>query len=445
MSSKTSKSDMDKRKELFLEFLYYVFDSILIPLIRSNFHVTESNAHGNRIFYFRHDLWRALTEPSLATIKLSMFEEMSTTQARKVLDARTIGFSQIRLLPKARGVRPIMNLRRRVTKLQSGKAVLGRSINAVMAPVFNMLSYERLQQPDRLGSALFSVGDIYPRLKAFRSRLDIRDGTSRTLYFAKVDVQSCFDTIPQCRAVKLIEELCSEEEYRITRHAEIRSSESHGYQSTRAIRQCKPTRKFIATARASEDFAAFEEVLDQTLAVGKKGTVFVDSVVQTCLKREQLLNLLREHVQRNIVKIGKKFFRQKQGIPQGSVLSSILCNFFYAEFERECLEFIDEGDNVLLRLIDDFLFISTNKRHATKFLDIMHAGNESYGIQVKPEKTLTNFDYTFRGLRIPRLSGDKAFPYCGTMIDTATLDLTKDRDRRIDTGMSGTRRRNRLS
>ena len=362
-----------------------------------------------------------------------MFEELPAIQARRVLDARPIGFSQIRLLPKAKGVRPIMNLRRRVTKLQNGKAVLGRSINSVMAPVFNMLSYEKTHQPHRLGSALFSVGDLYPRLKAFRSRLGERDKVRDSLYFAKVDVQSCFDNIPQQRAVELIEKLCSEEEYNIARHAEIRPCESRGYIGE-AWGASKPTKKFIASAKASDDFTPFDETLKQRFARGKKGTVFVDAVVQTCHEKVQLLHLLKEHVQRNIVKIGKKFFRQKQGIPQGSVLSSLLCNFFYAEFEREYLGFLNPTQSILLRLIDDFLLITTDKAHAIRFLEIMHDGNEEYGIRVKSEKSLVNFACTVKGIRIQGLMKSRSFPYCGTKIDTVTLDLTKDRDRRIDTG-----------
>jgi len=139
-----SKTDFVKRQEIFLEFLYYLFDSFLIPLIRSNFHVTESNVHKNRLFYFRHDVWRMLAEPSLAALKSSMFEELETEKALKVLAARPIGHSQIRLLPKNTGFRSISNLRRRTQTRQFGKLVLGRSINSVMTPIFNILKYEKV-------------------------------------------------------------------------------------------------------------------------------------------------------------------------------------------------------------------------------------------------------------------------------------------------------------
>ena len=433
-SMKVAASDIQKRKEIFLEFLYYVFDSLLIPLIRSSFHVTESNVHQNRLFYFRHDTWRALTEPAMADFKYSMYEEIKTVNAKKLLDARALGFSQIRLLPKSNGVRPITNLRRRVTKLQDGKATLGRSINSVMKRVFYVLDFEKRKRPALVGSALFSVGDIYPKLRAFAQSVHGDTPTSKSYYFAKADAKSCFDTIPQQDVVRLITRIASEDDYWIARHAEVKPSDTHGYGVEKHHVDIKPARKFISTARAVTDFQSFDEFITAGLGAAKKHTVFVSSIVQTLQKKEKTLDLLQDHIERNIIKIGKKFFRQKAGIPQGSVLSSLLCNYFYAELEKECLGFLEGEQSILLRLIDDFLLITTNKYHAKRFLQVMHDGVEKYGVEVNPAKSLTNFDVIVNGFQVPCLNESTEFPYCGNLINTKTLEITKDRDRRKGTG-----------
>ena len=433
-SMKIAASDIKKRKEIFLEFLYYVFDSLLIQLIRFNFHVTESNTHQNRIFYFRHDTWRALTEPTMASFKLNMYEEIKTVKAKQLLDARTLGFSQIRLLPKGNGVRPITNLRRRVTKLQNGKVTLGRSINSVMAPVFDVLDFEKKKRPALVGSAIFSVGDMYPKLKAF-AQMGGRDTPHlRPYYFAKADAKSCFDTIPQQAVVRLVKQIASEEDYRIARHAEIKPSDTHVFGVAKGSVEIKPARKFVSTAKAATDFQSFGEFVGADLGANKKNTVFVNSIVQTLQKRGKTLDLLKDHVERNVIKIGKKFFRQKAGIPQGSVLSSLLCNYFYAELEKECLGFLRADESILLRLIDDFLLITTNKDHAKKFLQVMHDGIEKYGVEVNPAKSLANFDVAVNGNQVPVLREGTNFPYCGSSINTKTLEITKDRDRRKGTG-----------
>lgn len=396
--------------------------------------MTESNVHRNRLFFFRHDVWRRLTEPSLSILKLNLFEEVKTATAKKLLDARVLGFSQIRLLPKINGFRPIVNLRRRVSKFQNGKVALGRSINSVMAPVFNMLDYEKKKQARRVGSALFSVGELYPKLKTFRDQLQLGKSRRKPFYFVKADVQSCFDTIPQRPIVRLMENIATEDEYRIARYAEIKSSKTHSYSSEMDHRP-KAARKFIATARATTDFETFDQFVDRRLARGKKSTVFVDNVVQTSQRKDALLDLLEDHVERNIVKIGKKFFRQKAGIPQGSVLSTLLCSYFYAELEKEHLGFLSDDESILLRLIDDFLLITTNHNHAKRFLQVMHGGLEDYGVKVNPAKSLVNFKIILNESRVPQIHGSTAFPYCGSQIDTKTLEITKDRDRRMNTGM----------
>jgi len=144
--------------------------------------------------------------------------------------------------------------------------------------------------------------------------------------------------------------------------------------------------------------------------------------------------------------MGKKFYRQKVGIPQGSVLSSILCNIFYADLEKEKLPFLADSDGILLRLIDDFLFISMNKDHAKEFLQVMNdgkpysmdltQGHPQYGCLINMAKSLVNFNVSINSQKAPRLNGSKYFPFCGTSIHTETLDITKDLTRLEGTGIN---------
>ncbi len=136
-------TDIRKRWELFNEFLYFLFDSILIPLIRSNFYVTESNADKYRVFFFRHDIWRSLVEPAMITLKGKMLEEISLVETMSILDSRRLGFSHIRLLPKGAQMRPIANLRKRIPIRGSPKE-LGLGINKILAPVHTVLQLEKV-------------------------------------------------------------------------------------------------------------------------------------------------------------------------------------------------------------------------------------------------------------------------------------------------------------
>jgi len=174
--------------------------------------------------------------------------------------------------------------------------------------------------------------------------------------------------------------------------------------------------------------------LTKESAAAKNQTVFINGMAQDIQQKHAVLSLLKEHVERNIVKIGKRFYRQKDGIPQGSVLSTLLCSFFYANMEERCLGYTKAEDSLLLRLIDDFLLITTDKAKAERFLRQMHAGLPAYGVQVKKDKTQTNFDMVVDGSLVRGVALDGMFPYCGVLLDTQSLEICKHPAKRSRTG-----------
>ncbi|KAH0423512.1 telomerase reverse transcriptase [Colletotrichum camelliae] len=418
---KTSQSDMKKRLEILNEFLYYVFDSILMPLLRSNFYITESSSHRYRLFFFRHDVWRYVAEPAMATLRANVLEEVSLGDANRILASRRLGFSRIRLLPKGKTMRPITNLRRRA--VVQGRNALGPSINSILGPVHSMLRLESERNPPKLGSSMFSVGDIYTRLRSFSASF----GEDKPkLYFAKVDVQSAFDTIPQDAVVRLMGGVPSQAQYVIKKHLEVKA----GLVDPRLQRRpaSKLTRRWHSLASTRDDPAGFAQVVQERLGPKRKNAVFVGNISRKEHATKYLMDLLESHIQHNLVKVGKKYYRQKKGIPQGSVLSSALCNYFYADLEAGRLSFLHGKDCLLLRLIDDFLLVSTSQRKARKFVQAMHGGVPEYGVAVNPNKTLVNFDLELDGVKVSRASESSPFPYCGLSIDCKTLDIVRDHD-----------------
>lgn len=425
---KMSISDFDKRKELLAEFVYYLFDSFLMPLVRSNFHVTESGAHRNRLFYFRQDIWQQISEPTMAELKANLFEELETEKVRAKLASRTFGFSHVRLLPKAVGFRPITNLRRRPYVWQNGKRILGRSINSAIAPAFRVLNYEKSTHQVELGCSLFSVGDIYPKLKEFTSRQISAGQGGQPLYLAKVDVQACFDTVPQEHLLRVVTALLSSDEYHVENHAEVKPPQVVGQRQE--LVNTKAVIKFSALARPANKFG--HEGLESHEPNDQGNVIAVGPLGHQSHDKRTIAELLREHVEYNIVKIGRKYYRQKNGIPQGSVLSSLLCNFFYGSLEKDILNFTRRADTILIRLIDDFLLVSLDQGVAIRFLQLMHQGIPDYGISVKAEKSLVSFDCHVNGQQVPRCQ-NKEFPYCGLLIDSKTLDIKKNVATRINT------------
>lgn len=367
-----------------------------------------------------------------------MFEELEPERAERVLARRSLGFGALRLLPKSAGIRPILNLRKRTLKEAWGKGRMfpAPSINSRITPVYSMLTYEREQAPSKLGSSMLSVGDMHRRLKMYKEKLSKSPSNSQLgefklppMHFVKLDIKACFDTIPQKKLLSLITELVSEESYRFSKHIEFQPPAS-------ALQQVRPTRRYKSRAAPAMKPQHLLDFINSEGSLKKANTIFVNDRAPKELDTEHLLTLLDEHVRHNLVKIGKKYFRQRNGIPQGSVLSSILCNFFYAELEREVLGFINTESSLLMRLVDDFLLITPNADVAMHFLEVMLQGQPSYGVQVNPAKSMANFSATVDGILLPRLEGSPLFPYCGSLIDTHTLEIHRDKDRILEGGES---------
>lgn len=276
---------------------------------------------------------------------------------------------------------------------------------------------------------MFSVGDIYSRVNAFSASFG--DQLPK-FYFAKADVQSAFDTIPQRAVIELMKGVPSQKQYIMRRHVEVKAGLLDGRHQYHAV--SKLTRRWHSIAIAPNDSANFSQLVENRLGIHRKNTVFVGNMMRKELATVDLMELMTSHIQQNLVKVGKKFYRQKKGIPQGSVLSSALCNYFYADLEAQHLSFLAGGDCLLLRLIDDFLLITTDKAKARKFVEVMHGGFPDYGVTVNPNKTLVNFDMELGGIGIPRVSSGSQFPYCGLGIDYKTLDIVKDRENAKDPG-----------
>lgn len=232
----------------------------------------------------------------------------------------------------------------------------------------------------------------------------------------------------------MVDSLMSAKAYQTGKHVEIRPLGALQRLDGQHV-DPTPLKRWVSHTAPAEDTQSFSQLVQNKLVGTKSNTIFVNTNMQQQETKDDLMHLLREHVERNVVKMGKRFYRQKTGIPQGSILSSILCNYFYAQLEQDVLSFALESDCLLLRLLDDFLLITTNHQHAERFVRVMHRGHADYGVRIKPSKSMTNFDVITEGdIRVPKCSPATHFLYCGVCIDTTTLEVRKNTERSTRAG-----------
>lgn len=121
-------------------------------------------------------------------------------------------------------------------------------------------------------------------------------------------------------------------------------------------------------------------------------SVFVDEMQFFKVSGEDIKETIRKHITENIIKCGKRLYRQNNGIAQGSVISVLLCSLAYASLERHILEKGKSSTKTLLmHFVDDFLLVTTDLDVATFFVQRTHKGLPEYGCWMNPAKTQSTF------------------------------------------------------
>uniref|UniRef100_A0A6M2E6M1 Telomerase reverse transcriptase n=1 Tax=Populus davidiana TaxID=266767 RepID=A0A6M2E6M1_9ROSI len=174
------------------------------------------------------------------------------------------------------------------------------------------------------------------------------------------------------------------------------------------------------------------------------------------LKKEQLLFNLTEHVKCNVLQLDDKFHLQVKGIPQGSILSSLLCSLYYGHLERNVIfpvledlsrrhsyqdasaigsssrnRVVSPPHYMFLRFIDDLLFISTSEKQATGLFSQSRSRFWDYNCFMNKEKFCLSFDIEHvSGLQSNKLYiGEDIISFLqwsGILSNSCTLEVQAD-------------------
>jgi len=355
-----------------------------------------------------------------------------------------LGYGSLRLLPKARDLRPIANLAR--PTYLDGRSLKFDPINRSLERLFQVLRYEVKRKPELLGSSVWGLDDIYFKFAPWVRGLKRRHSRGLPLlYVACIDIQKCFDSIPHGRMHSVAEDIILEDEYLVHRYVKL------------ATALGQPRVKYSKEAATPGEFPTFFD-LAETLAGKLHDVVLTDQVTYPYVDREELSKLLKEHLFQHLLKVGPTYCWQVRGIPQGSILSSLLCNCFYGAMEKE--EFtpdmrgsvlpveaskfdvcpsalFDENETVLMRLTDDYLMLTTTPSTAKSFVSKMHVGLPAYGCYVNPSKTVLNFDLETMGI-LPQPSSGPFVAWCGLKVNYESLEVQSDYSRYFGVELSST-------
>ncbi|XP_063435876.1 telomerase reverse transcriptase-like [Mytilus trossulus] len=396
------------RQHIMVKVWHWIIEEFVLDVIKTFFYVTDTTQHVNRLFYYRKRTWQWLHVKALSDLKKRNIIKLITEDSAKqlIIERQSLGVATLRFFPKSKGLRPIINLGRQQTLF----GIPGLPINKQLLNLLQVLSLIKKMHPHVVGAAKFGQDEVYRTWKSFAVK------QSLPLYFVKTDISSCYDEILQQKLFCIVKNIFNnpeivEDDFIIRRYVKIVNEGG--------VIKRKFVRKAFQLGDYRSDFVKF--LRHQNQEDNSHNIVFVDQVVTQQETRECLLRQLHCHIFHNIIKIGKTYYKQSKGISQGSVISTLLCNMYYGEMERQFP--IYEGE-VMMRIVDDALFVTPSKERAFNYYHKMIDGITDFNFSINKSKVQTNFNVSEFTDGITVLKNTEWLSWCGILLNMRTLETS---------------------
>ncbi|XP_074542590.1 telomerase reverse transcriptase [Halichoeres trimaculatus] len=414
--SKTGKippSELSYRTQILGQFLAWLLDGYVGGLVRACFYATESMGQKNAIRFYRREVWRKLQDLAFrGHLSKGQLEELTPAQVAAL--PKSVVISRLRFIPKTDGMRPITRV--------IGAGAKTRFHQGRVRDLFDVLQACVRCSPSLLGSTVWGQADIHKKLESIAPA---QKENPQTLYFVKMDVGGAFESLPHDKLIEVIGQALSpvqDELITIRSYAKIWPTYHEGLKKV-----------FARQADFMEDNMESTNMKGFVMSLQKRGkvhhSILVEQYFSSDLNGREAMQFFTQMLTGSIVRFGKRTYRQCRGIPQGSVISSMLCCLCYGHMENTLLKSLTKTKGCLMRLMDDFLLITPDLHEAQGFLRVLLAGVSQYGLVVNPKKVAVNFQVSGSCSSCPDirvLPTHCLFPWCGLLLDTQSLDVYKD-------------------
>lgn len=433
------------QRRMVTKWISWLVQEMVFPIIRCHFYATDTQTHKNRIFFYRKGIWSRLVTATLQSLEETSFKRLTAKEVTAMMDrsnASNLGFSNMRFLPKGSGLRPLATLNKPTTFVVKGggKNSMRRlkkfdAINRRLKDVQDILHHETVRDPNVLGAA---VGDykaallrLGPCLRAIRRQKLL--GRRPQAYILATDIKGAFDNLPLESLERVALDLISSSSYQTLHYAVVKQNGEAKYKKlvsslpTAAKGERVPGPLVTEAQRVSNTGGA------AILGRESRNSIVIDAGFAKEISDENIVPLLRAHLRENIISARGKFLLQTVGIPQGSIVSPLLCSLFYGHLEHEygLLSGFCGEQSTVCRWMDDMLLVTTDLDRAKAFVDMCKKGFEAHGCTLNTTKTLSNFDHgeDVRQRTFVNADGRSYIPWCGILIDCLTLEIMVDYSR----------------
>lgn len=340
------------------KYLVFLFSDFYIPFINKFVYCTESCQTKYKCYYYVRHRWYKFSETCInAHLSSDRYKSYSINDKNKCIN-------NVRVIPKLLEGRVIVNL--------SSYSNLNISNNYISS-IYEIIKYENRQL---LSNSMLGFEDMENKLYPLINK--------KNLYILKMDVKKCFDNIKHNYLERLIDKLFKKDYYVVRTFSELVVK---NYNNLLKINNnfLRPTKTKCITV-----FNEFLEYPEYFKKFSEK--ILLDDIYVKEYTRDEMVKIVKRVLLNNKISYKNQIFKQTEGIPQGSILSSLICALYYSQLDKKYFNKVMK-DGQIIRFVDDFLVISENKSDILNFLKISKKLSK-FGVTFQTKKTESNFDVT---------------------------------------------------
>lgn len=356
---KTNSSVTGEFQNLVENFIFWFFQRFVVRMVGTFFYCTEVSSNVE-ILFFRHDVWEKISTPFLKEYFKRYLIENRTCRNHKSYLLSKFNHGRLRLVPKkANGeFRVLVAPQKGIDKEESSAYFL--HFKYVVYPVQCILDYIRRKRRTHFPK-VYSQNEIVEHIKIFKKALLKEYGFIPELSFIKFDIESCYDSIRRKKVMEVINHLLEHESGFFVRSQSILNPSTGSLKSRNVVNGSKQPRK---------------------------DEIYIDNVRTVYFTKQDVLEVLEMELFRTALSFNGQCYLRKDGLFQGSRLSALVVDLAYDDLVESQNIFKPQPDHnsLVVRLADDFLVISSDKKQILSLEKISHIGFPEYGARIKAEK-----------------------------------------------------------
>uniref|UniRef100_A0A915K162 Telomerase reverse transcriptase n=1 Tax=Romanomermis culicivorax TaxID=13658 RepID=A0A915K162_ROMCU len=374
------------------------------------------------------------SKPLWSIIRRKMATKMKNCFMRSKNNRDMFGPFAYKYIPKVSGFRPIL-----LNYMINDRKI--EKMNNVLKPYLAILHDCFSKNPHLIGQQQSYFTMIKTIWRSFKENYSYNYGDmlSRKLYFVKADLESCFDSLLHKKLLIILENNLKpalSPIYAVQKFCIL--AKKNGELFRRYLFTAWPLDRGIGDPKKEIlNFMKRRHLSDHSSKRSNRNNCIIVTNREQSLPvihRDELIQILRRFICENVVKLCRRFYLRKRGVAQGSTISVALCNLYMADFERRKLkEFIVEPNrDLLMRHVDDYLYVTPDKDRAVKFARSMLAGCPDYGLKSSIGKMSINFDrenFFNDFVDGAKIAVFRHASWCGLNFDSFTAEISSDDER----------------